>query len=731
MSNKFLKNIKKYFILLGILIITLLFFDIVVYTQITNDRIKFTEIELKSRAEEFDELIQAHYQNNVQVLEVIDHLIYDIKDQELLEKEVLSIIRDNEFKLLTVISGDRVVHLKDTGELIEFDQERTEQMQAQKEGLTAVVNCELVDTNLIGSVMNSKNRENAKLIVYEETQQFTKLIQFNSKKDHIFGLITSNGEFIAKSEKGLIQDSAHSIYQMKVSLLDRDKVENVLAHRLDFFETFDFASNYYGLYFYPLSYNNWYIYQIIDINDLIHVIILNSIRHISYAAIGILTLSVLILIILIHGFKSSVQYYEKLIYFDELTNLFNLKKSSKEGRKVFDNNQSHSVVLLNIRNFQAVNDMFGSQFADDLLIYIGKILLSLIKADEYCFRDHFDQFILFLNTKDHDEIEQFITKLNICVENFFIRHNYNSNVKLYYGISTNGQSYEEHVRKAIWALKEARVKNLEIVYYELVKKDLELEKEIEASMHQALNNHEFKLYLQPKNNLITNEVIGAEALVRWHEGDRIKYYPDNFIPVFERNGFCNNLDLYMIEQVCQKLKEWQEQGIELIPISVNQNRKLFYQSNYAEQVYKITQQYGISPEYIILEITESMAMTSMEMVRQSIERLHCYGFRVAIDDFGSGYSSLLSVLELNVDEIKLDREFMIKLSNEENHRYFERVIDLLKSLPGRLIIEGIENKSQLDLLVDYGCNYGQGYYYDQPLEITEFEKKYILKKNDK
>lgn len=175
---------------------------------------------------------------------------------------------------------------------------------------------------------------------------------------------------------------------------------------------------------------------------------------------------------------------------------------------------------------------------------------------------------------------------------------------------------------------------------------------VESHMQRALEQEEFRMYLQPKMDLHTGLLIGAEALVRWQSKDKGLIFPNQFIPLFEENGFCVKLDLYMVEQVCKQLRQWIDEGITPINISVNQTRLLFASEGYVENLLAITEKYNISPQYITLEILESLALEHMDQVNACIDRLRAAGFRISMDDFGSGYSSLNTLGRLKIDELK-------------------------------------------------------------------------------
>ena len=251
---------------------------------------------------------------------------------------------------------------------------------------------------------------------------------------------------------------------------------------------------------------------------------------------------------------------------------------------------------------------------------------------------------------------------------------------------------------------------------------------IESYMQTALQNKEFKLFLQPKNNLKDDSLAGAEALVRWQKPDGSYRYPDEFIPLFEANGFCIKLDLYMVERACEQIHAWINAGITPVPISVNQSKLLFSDRNYPEHLEKIAKRYKVSPSLIVLEILEDIATGDLGQINAQIETLHDKGFKVSMDDFGSGYSSLNMLYQLKIDELKLDRGFLRKGSETDNERrqiILEQIIRFAKKLGISTVAEGIETQQDRDNMAALACDYGQGYFYERPISAAQFTDKYM------
>ena len=251
---------------------------------------------------------------------------------------------------------------------------------------------------------------------------------------------------------------------------------------------------------------------------------------------------------------------------------------------------------------------------------------------------------------------------------------------------------------------------------------------VESHMQRALEQEEFRMYLQPKMDLNTGLLTGAEALVRWQTHDRGLIFPNQFIPLFEENGFCVQLDLYMVEQVCKKLRQWMDEGMTPTNISVNQTRLLFASEGYVEKLLAITGKYNIPPQYITLEILESLVLEHMDRVNACIDRLRAAGFRISMDDFGSGYSSLNTLGRLKIDELKLDRLFLMGVAQDTEgtqRKIMGCILDLAKQLNISTVAEGVETRENEQMMAQLSCNYGQGYYYSRPLTVADFERDFL------
>lgn len=250
------------------------------------------------------------------------------------------------------------------------------------------------------------------------------------------------------------------------------------------------------------------------------------------------------------------------------------------------------------------------------------------------------------------------------------------------------------------------------------------ERHIEDDMEKALENHEFKVYLQPKYSTKEEVLSAAEALVRWVHPELGFISPGKFIPIFERNGFILKLDDYMLDEVAKQQAKWRQEGKKLVPISVNVSRAHFARYELAEHICSIVDAYQVPHEFIELELTESAFFDDKSALLETVKKLKSFGFKVSMDDFGAGYSSLNSLKELPLDIIKLDAEFFRGADDlERSNLIVGDTISLAKKLGMQIVAEGIETREQVDFLAKQNCDLIQGFYFAKPLPINEFEER--------
>ena len=391
----------------------------------------------------------------------------------------------------------------------------------------------------------------------------------------------------------------------------------------------------------------------------------------------------------------------------------------------------YCIALFDIDKFKLVNDFFGAPTGDRLLCYIAKLLNEYFAKNEdavYC-RLEADRFaVCFLfSGKAYTELIDYITSsLQKCPLNF--------ELAAYFGLylpETPDLPVNIMCDRAMLAQKsiKGRFDKNYAFYEDKLRKQLLHKQEITGRMNQALKARQFEIYLQPKVHLITNEIVGAESLVRWNHPTLGLLAPGSFITIFEENGFITKLDAFVWEETCRLLRKWLNEGRNIFPISVNVSRLDLLDSSFFQTITSLVKKYGINPKMLNLELTETAYVKRYDEIKLVTDKLRDYGFSVHMDDFGSGYSALNMLQDIAVDTLKIDLNFMSGFAESGRGRnILSSVIRMAKWLGLPVVIEGVENEEQVAFLKSIGCTVGQGYYFSKPLPVDKFVQS--LKENE-
>lgn len=382
---------------------------------------------------------------------------------------------------------------------------------------------------------------------------------------------------------------------------------------------------------------------------------------------------------------------------------------------------AYAMVCFDVLRFKAVNDIFGNAEGDRLLVHIAKSMEKVLKPDDFSCRSNADRFIFFTKTSGK-ELGVLVDKLMDCIADYDLPFEIMCNMGIYVTCDTvlPAGMMIDRARLAQSTIKGSYT--VKVSYYqESLRAAMLTEQDILALAGTALEEKQFVLYFQPQYNHADGTIIGAEALVRWKHPERGLISPGIFIPIFEKNGYISKLDFYVFEHACVFLKKCREQNIPLVPISTNFCRHDIFLTDFAEKLEAIREKYDVPANFLRVEITESAIMGGSDQINEMIKRLHKYGYIVEMDDFGSGYSSLNVLKDIEMDVIKLD---MLFLSDETNNTrggtILSAVVRMAKWLQVPVIAEGVETLKQADFLRSIGCNYIQGYLYSRPLPEEQY-----------
>lgn len=394
---------------------------------------------------------------------------------------------------------------------------------------------------------------------------------------------------------------------------------------------------------------------------------------------------------------------------------------------------TYVLVSLDIEKFKVVNDLFGIEAGDRTLHYVYTVLERQLQPGEFAARISADTFSLLLLNQGPEALVKRMEDLAQTINSF----NQGKSHKYLLSIAAGFYPVEEpHLPmtqlqdRATLARKQIKGANMGnqlclCRFYD--HKDtlrLSREKDIENRMWDALQSGEFLVYLQPKQDLRSGKIGGAEALVRWQHPEKGLVPPGDFIPLFEKNGFIVEVDLYVFEQVCRLMVRWQEEGLPLTTVSVNMSRLHLANGSFLSRYEAIRQRYGIDPQLLEIEITETLIFQNPQMFVSVIDEIRRCGYRCSIDDFGSGYSSLNTLKDIHVDTLKLDRAFFASpdMSDPREGDIIGVVVELAQKLHMTTVAEGIETPEQAQFLKKIGCDYLQGYLFSRPVPVAEFEK---------
>lgn len=429
--------------------------------------------------------------------------------------------------------------------------------------------------------------------------------------------------------------------------------------------------------------------------------------------------------------RSQIVAYDKIRYlaeYDSLCDIFNKKKFFTITEEIIrcKRDTKYAFVRFDIKRFSVYNSFYGIEKGDKLLISIANILKSEfgVKNTLSYGRVEADIFAFCISYSSFDEvtstIKDIVMKIKKLDNDFEL--SCTTGVYLVSDCEESASSMYEKANFAAKSIKQDIIKKY-MIYDEKIGQHIYEEQQIINEMNKSLENKEFIFYLQPKYDLSTNKPAGAEALVRWLHPEKGLISPAEFIPVFETNGFITKVDQYIWKEVCKTIKRWMDEGRDPQPISVNVSRVNLYSSNFVEKISSLVDKYSINPKYLNLELTETIYVENSDLVREKMDALHKKGFKIFMDDFGRGYSSLNVLKDIDIDVLKIDMGFFSK------HNYSERgkvivtsVIKMAKALNIPTIAEGVEEESIVNYLKEIGCEYVQGFYFSKPISVEDYEK---------
>lgn len=530
----------------------------------------------------------------------------------------------------------------------------------------------------------------------------------------------------------------------KRTLKEINQVEKLLTFLLGIFlVSFFFLSNFYFKVNIDLqretlaqtNINNQSVNQpIINTTSQIHKTISNKLLinlNITYLeqsislkthfliVLSLTSLFIGIIIYLIYKFRRIIN---QKVYYDNL-----LKGPNYEYLKVWfhklsvKDKQRLSVCVFDVKNFREINHIKKPQTGDKILIYLYQVIKDTIPMVKV-YRRYADNFVLIFPFLNQQDIQTLLEKLILKIEND-VNNNEIESFMLSFGICIDEFEESLSLKYTNAMVAKNSIKNIPTTHYafydnklkELINESITLEN----SFKEAIKKKEFQIYYQPKYDMLTSEVVGAEALLRWFKPDAL-IPPSKFIPCFEKSGQIIELDLYVFESICQDLYQMKLKKLPLKPISLNVSRLTTFNMSYIPSVKELIKKYQIDPCLLIFEVTESAFYENETNLNNIVDELHQLGAKVDMDDFGTGVSSLRSLSKINFDTLKIDQNFTFNIGEEKTDQLIISTIMLAKRLNMKLVAEGVETLKQRDFLIKNGCYIAQGYLYSKPITLDDY-----------
>lgn len=482
------------------------------------------------------------------------------------------------------------------------------------------------------------------------------------------------------------------------------------------------------LYCTPVGINDWYLLTVVPVRIIDHQ--LNRVIRSTVLLVIILVLVFTFLIrFILRQQKRRQEELMSLAYVDPITGGYTFAKFQQVFDEIVKDNQDKHFALLSLdlNHFKMINDLYGYEEGDRIIRNMDTIWRKLCRKNECCGHRTADRFVVLLTYEDTKELEERLYSYRKQLqETTADRYQLSLRVGIY-ELEDTGDTFSVVFNRSMMAFSEAKNNggHFYVFYHSGMEEQLLWEQYVEDYFQMALRKREFAVYYQAKIDAVTGKVSGAEALVRWIRPDGTVIPPSRFIPILENNGTIAELDQYMFREVCLHQKAWMEEGRPVVPVSVNLSRVQLADRNFVDAYAEILENTGLPAKYVALEFTESAMFDNEEILRNTVDRLHNMGIKVLIDDFGVGYSSMMTLKVIPVDILKMDKSFIDSIGDERGNKIVVGMIEFALSLGMSVTAEGVENDEQYRFLQTHRCNDIQGYYFSKPVPASEYCRQFL------
>lgn len=429
--------------------------------------------------------------------------------------------------------------------------------------------------------------------------------------------------------------------------------------------------------------------------------------------------------------KNNEKEVKKLAYYDYLTGFPNRASFLNNLRDVLEktisDNKEGALIFIDLDNFKSINDVLGHDYGDLLLKVFSQLLNACVKGYGKLFRVGGDEFIILIDEFQLIEDLKVICSdiLNYCKKPFEINEKKvyvttSMGISIFPKDSSNIKDLLKFVELAMYQSK-INGKNMYTFFEPSINESYKRKILIRHELKTAIEKNEFYLVYQPQIDVVENKIVGVEVLLRWNNRNIGPVYPSEFIPIAEKSGIIVDIGIWLLDTVCKKIYQWKEKKYQFNTVSINISPIQIKNTDFMNDIITACNKNRVSPKSLELEITEEALMEIDNRKIDDLNELIKRGVNISIDDFGTGYSSLNYLTVLPVNTLKIDKSFIDNIGSKKNRDVIECIVNLSKSLKYKVIAEGVEEKEQLDFLINCGCNIIQGYYFSKPVDEKAIE----------
>lgn len=500
------------------------------------------------------------------------------------------------------------------------------------------------------------------------------------------------------------------------------KIQEDMSKSLKGHIEYELNDETYLAYYESIGINDWYIISFVP-RSVVYanaMLVGRVLQNVNFLVIGRFMIFVTVLIIMFIRYRYSIMH---VFFTDELTKGKNFECLKADFQKLKRNQRYYkSLVVFDIDKFKTVNMLYGSSYGDKVIIHLAN-LFQKVFPNASLYRDSADLFIAIV---EHEDKIELVAKLNEFHQQLLKDCDTQKIVPITISMGicsmNNRDSLHQIYSNALIA--KTKVKGKVHEFYGFFDKrssdEIIQNQKLESGFHKAVLQQEFEVWYQPKVDMRSGEIQGAEALIRWRKKDGTLISPGVFIPLFEHNRQIVELDKLVIDMVCRDLQMMKKNHQRIVPISVNLSRRHLEQPGLLETIKKTIEHYEISPKHLIFEITESALVDDKEGIDTLVTNLQTMGFLVDMDDYGTGTSTIRSLSTSNFNTLKLDKSFIDKIGEDKMDIILRSTISMVRRLNMEIIAEGVETKEQVNFLIANECFIAQGYYFYKPLDKESF-----------